>query len=214
MNNLDGLSETLVELKKEFENEIALLDPDKLGRGKYLKAKSELKSQSKYRLLGMSRSGASKELIVELESSLNMAIPKQLADFLTVSNGFDGNNFLIHNCAGILAARENQKVMIEIDGVFSSSYLNMLEFARDTKMPIGIWMNPGSERDGQVFLHDVVDRRVFWVAESMYSFFIKVRECLAKGQQPSFVSVVERCGSMSNGQNDGCWASDDFFRYF
>ena len=214
MASLVDLSETLVELKKEFEKELALLDSDKLGRGKYLKAKAELKSQSKYRLLDMSRSGASKDSIEELRSALKVELPNQLSDFLSFSNGFDADKFFIDNCAGILSARENQKIMIEVDEVFPREYMYMFEFARDAKMPIGVWLRPGSGMAGQVFLHDILDRRIYRIATSMNSFFSRVNEFLTEGQQPSFISVIERFESKSNESNDNSWISDEFFSRF
>lgn len=220
MKSFQALFEYFDLMKEELEIAVADLDEQSLGRGKFLKAKRELRSQKRFRMLDKITSGITPQVISEWESERRSRLPSELADFLLYSNGFRGDTFYIYNLSTLNAARKNQEVMVNIDRLFSENYFFMFEFAREHKVPIGVWFNKDSDLFGCVFAHDLVDRKVYLIAGSLKDFFDSIAVRLVNGDEPKF---LEASDNMELGKhkeyypflmepNKTVWDSDAFFR--
>ena len=186
MNSLQALIPLLEAKKSDFSARLAELDEKKLGRGKYLREKRALILSPEFNLLDKLSAGAPDFALSEVEQYLGLTLPECLKDFLRFSNGYMGSAFYIQNCPGIINSRKAQTAIVEIHNLFEINYLNTLEFSGYAKMPIGIWLKTNSQFYSKIFLHDLVDRKIYLVAESLEDFFEIISEAFKKGDEPVF----------------------------
>lgn len=197
MTVIDNLDNQIQRLRQEFQRDLGILDEKTLARGKFLRAKRELMSKPEFKVLTHLFDGANGGLIEKCESELGLILPAELKIFYALSNGYDGEHVMVQNCQGLAKWRKVQKEMVELHEVFHENYLRLFEFARCVKMPISIWMDSlETQNYGKVLLHDLIDRKLYIIANSMEHFFEIFTKAFIAGREPEFFEPGDEADSI------------------
>lgn len=176
-DSLFFLSEFLKSEKEKRQEEISQIDAT-LPRGQYLNQKKKILDKKKYREIPNFYSPSNDQVISRVEDSLGEKIPTELISFYKICSWYCGEHttgVTIDSVESLPKVKLNKSILVDRDELFPVVYLVPLEFGSWGKMPISVWKNKETGvYDGKVFVHDLVDRVFYVVANSIENFIARL----------------------------------------